>query len=149
MLKALSHENRLLILCLLAEGEKSVSELEDIMDMPQAAVSQQLARLRFDGLVNARRDGRSIHYSIASDEVSSVIETLHQLFCRPQRPPIKRKPAQQLTPVPAGHRSRPGWINPDEVDRGYCSAGRGFPSRAVSPSAPSPGLRRAMPISAR
>jgi DNA-binding transcriptional ArsR family regulator len=92
MLKALSHENRLLILCLLAEGEKSVSELEDIMDMPQAAVSQQLARLRFDGLVNARRDGRSIHYSIASEEVSSVIETLHQLFCRPLRPPIKRKP---------------------------------------------------------
>ncbi|WP_373505699.1 ArsR/SmtB family transcription factor [Aestuariivirga sp.] len=92
MLKALSHENRLLILCLLAEGEKSVSELEDIMDMPQAAVSQQLARLRFDGLVNARRDGRSIYYSIASEEVSSVIETLHQLFCRPHRPPIKRKP---------------------------------------------------------
>ena len=90
MLKALSHESRLLILCLLAEGEKSVSELEDIMDMPQAAVSQQLARLRLDGMVNARRDGRSIFYSIASGEVSSVIETLHQLFCQPQRPAIRR-----------------------------------------------------------
>ena len=90
MLKALSHESRLLILCLLAEGEKSVSELEEIMDMPQAAVSQQLARLRFDGLVKTRRDGRSIYYSIASGEVASVIETLHQLFCRPQRPPIQR-----------------------------------------------------------
>lgn len=93
MLKALSHENRLLILCLLAEGEKSVSVLEDIMDMPQAAVSQQLARLRYDGLVKARRDGRSIHYSIASEEVSSVIETLHKLFCQPDRPAIKRKPS--------------------------------------------------------
>ena len=93
MLKALSHESRLLILCLLAEGEKSVSELEDIMDMQQAAVSQQLARLRFDGLVNARRDGRSIFYSIASQEISSVIESLHQLFCRPQRPPINRNAA--------------------------------------------------------
>ena len=81
LLKALSHEGRLLILCLLAEGEKSVSELEDAMKLPQAAVSQQLARLRFDRLVNTRRDGRTIYYSIASDEVSSVIETLYTLFC--------------------------------------------------------------------
>lgn len=86
LMKALSHESRLLILCLLAEGEKAVSDLEDIMDMPQAAVSQQLARLRFDGLVNARRDGRNIYYSIASQEVTSVVDTLYQLFCRPVRP---------------------------------------------------------------
>ena len=85
LLKALSHESRLLILCLLAEGEKSVSELEEIMDMPQAAVSQQLARLRFDRLVNTRRDGRVIYYSIASTEVASVIETLYGLFCAPVR----------------------------------------------------------------
>lgn len=85
LLKAMSHENRLLILCLLAEGEKSVSELEEIMSLPQAAVSQQLARLRFDRLVNTRRDGRSIYYSIANKEVSSVIEALHGLFCAPVR----------------------------------------------------------------
>ena len=85
LLKALAHEGRLLILCLLAEGEKSVSELEDAMKLPQAAVSQQLARLRFDRLVNTRRDGRVIYYSIASDEVSSVIETLYNLFCAPVR----------------------------------------------------------------
>jgi len=85
LLKALSHESRLLILCLLAEGEKSVSELEEIMNLPQAAVSQQLARLRFDRLVNTRRDGRSIYYSIANKEVSSVIETLYGLFCAPVR----------------------------------------------------------------
>lgn len=81
LLKALSHESRLLILCLLVEGEKSVSELEDIMKMPQAAVSQQLARLRFDRLVNTRREGRVIYYSIASEEISSIIGTLYDLFC--------------------------------------------------------------------
>ncbi len=91
LLKALSHESRLLILCLLAEGEKSVSELEEIMDMHQATVSQQLARLRLDGLVNARRDGRSIYYTIAGGEISSIIESLHKLFCQPQRPSIVKK----------------------------------------------------------
>lgn len=85
LLKALAHEGRLLILCLLAEGEKSVSELEEVMRQPQAAVSQQLARLRFDRLVNTRREGRVIYYSIASKEVSSVIETLYKLFCAPVR----------------------------------------------------------------
>jgi len=85
LLKALSHETRLLILCILSEGEKSVSELEDILSMPQAAVSQQLARLRFDRLVNTRREGRMIYYSVAGEEVSSVVETLYDLFCRPVR----------------------------------------------------------------
>jgi DNA-binding transcriptional ArsR family regulator len=85
LLKALSHESRLLILCLLVEGEKSVSELERIIKMPQAAVSQQLARLRFDRLVNTRREGRTIYYSIASEEVSSIIGTLYELFCAPVR----------------------------------------------------------------
>lgn len=86
LLKALSHETRLLILCILSEGEKSVSELEDILAMPQAAVSQHLARLRIDGLVQARRDGRMIYYSITGEEVSSVVETLYELFCAPVRP---------------------------------------------------------------
>lgn len=86
LLKALSHETRLLILCILSEGEKSVSELEDILSMPQAAVSQQLARLRMDGLVQTRRDGRMIHYSIVNHEVASVVGTLYELFCRPVRP---------------------------------------------------------------
>lgn len=85
LLKALSHETRLLILCILSEGEKSVSELEEILSMPQAAVSQQLARLRFDRLVNTRREGRMIYYSVAGKEVSSVVETLYELFCKPVR----------------------------------------------------------------
>jgi DNA-binding transcriptional ArsR family regulator len=85
LMKALSHESRLLILCLLSEGEKSVSELEDIMSMPQAAVSQQLARLRFDRLVQTRRDGRVIYYSIAGDEVTSLVDMLYDFFCKPVR----------------------------------------------------------------
>ena len=85
LLKALSHETRLLILCILSEGEKSVSELEEMLSMPQAAVSQQLARLRFDRLVNTRREGRMIYYSVADKEVSSVVETLYDLFCKPVR----------------------------------------------------------------
>ena len=85
LLKSLSHETRLLILCILSEGEKSVSELENILSMPQATVSQQLARLRIDGLVEARREGRMIYYSVAGEEVSSVVETLYELFCTPVR----------------------------------------------------------------
>ncbi len=83
LLKALSHESRLLILCILVQGEKSVSELEEIMNMPQAAVSQQLARLRFDRLVSTRRDGRMVYYSVANDEVSQLVEMLYEFFCKP------------------------------------------------------------------
>jgi DNA-binding transcriptional ArsR family regulator len=85
LLKALAHETRLLILCILSEGEKSVSELEETLNMPQAAVSQQLARLRLDGLVQPRRDGRMIYYSISDTEVSSIVASLYDLFCKPVR----------------------------------------------------------------
>ena len=85
LLKALSHETRLLILCILSEGEKSVSQLEDILSMPQAAVSQQLARLRMDGLVETRREVRMVYYSIGSRDVISVVSTLYDLFCAPVR----------------------------------------------------------------
>lgn len=85
LMKVLSHESRLLILCILTEGEKSVSELEEIMSMPQSAVSQQLARLRFDRLVTTRRDGRVIYYSIASEDISSMIQVLYDFFCKPLR----------------------------------------------------------------
>lgn len=91
MLKALSHEGRLLILCLLADGERSVSEIEEAMNMPQAAVSQQLARLRLDGLVNSRRDGRSIYYSLASPEAARLVEALHDVLKdQPRRAPRSR-----------------------------------------------------------
>jgi DNA-binding transcriptional ArsR family regulator len=82
-LKALAHEARLMILCLLAEGEKSVTEIEAALSLRQPAVSQQLARLREDGLVEARRDGKNIYYSLARTEVREVIAALHRAFCKP------------------------------------------------------------------
>ncbi len=87
LLKALSHETRLMILCMLSEGEKSVSDLEKALNMPQASVSQQLARLRADRLVHTRRDGRSIYYRIADKQVSSIVGTLYDLFCAPKPSP--------------------------------------------------------------
>lgn len=80
-LKALSHEARLVILCLLVEGEKSVSELEEMLSLRQPAVSQQLARLRSDNLVETRRDGKNIYYSLARPEVVEIISALHRAFC--------------------------------------------------------------------
>jgi DNA-binding transcriptional ArsR family regulator len=84
-LKALSHEARLVILCLLIEGEKSVGEIEEMLQLRQPAVSQQLARLRADELVETRRDGKNIYYSLARPEVREVIEALHKAFCKPRR----------------------------------------------------------------
>ena len=84
-LKALSHEVRLLILCFLIEGEKSVSEIEKMLKLRQPAVSQQLARLRAEGLVDARRNGKNIYYSLARAEVRDVIGVLHDAFCRPRK----------------------------------------------------------------
>lgn len=81
-LKALSHEGRLMILCHLNGGEKSVTELERLLDSRQAAVSQQLARLRLEGLVSARRDGKAIYYSIQDERVRRTIALMFDLFCR-------------------------------------------------------------------
>jgi DNA-binding transcriptional ArsR family regulator len=84
-LKALAHENRLMILCILAAGEKSVGELEDHLGLRQPTVSQQLARLRADGLVSTRRDGKAIYYSLASEEARTVISAVYDVFCRKAR----------------------------------------------------------------
>ncbi|MEM8571360.1 MAG: metalloregulator ArsR/SmtB family transcription factor [Pseudomonadota bacterium] len=81
LMKAVAHEGRLMILCHLVGGEKSVSELEYLIGARQAAVSQQLARLRLEGLVTSRRDGKAIYYSIGDGKVLQLIETLHALFC--------------------------------------------------------------------
>ena len=83
MLKALSHEGRLMILCYLAQGEKSVTELEEILSMRQSAVSQQLARLRADDLIEARRDGKTIYYSITDSRAHQIMELVYELFCGP------------------------------------------------------------------
>jgi len=80
-LKALSHEGRLMILCSLAHGEKSVTELEQMLSSRQAAVSQQLARLRQERLITARREGKQIYYSLTDDRARRIIEQVYELFC--------------------------------------------------------------------
>ena len=80
-LKAISHEGRLMILCHLVSGEKSVTELEDLIAARQAAVSQQLSRLRLEGLVIPRRDGKTIYYRLADDKPKRVLEVIYDLFC--------------------------------------------------------------------
>ncbi|MGB8817342.1 MAG: metalloregulator ArsR/SmtB family transcription factor [Rhizobiaceae bacterium] len=81
LMKSLSNETRLLILCLLSSGEMTVTQLEGKLQIPQASLSQQLARLRNERLVQTRRDGRMIYYSIADPRVSSVVSTLYGLYC--------------------------------------------------------------------
>ncbi|MDA0188380.1 ArsR/SmtB family transcription factor [Roseicyclus sp.] len=80
-LKAISHEGRLMILCSLANGEKSVTEIETMLASRQAAVSQQLSRLRLEGLVTARREGKQIYYSLTDDRARMIIERVYELFC--------------------------------------------------------------------
>tara|TARA_R110002020_G_scaffold46612_10_gene132630 strand:- start:1727 stop:2011 length:285 start_codon:yes stop_codon:yes gene_type:complete len=83
-LKTLAHEGRLMILCHLGTGERSVGELEELLGTRQAAVSQMLARLRDEGLVDTRRDGKTIYYSLADRNTEQVIGLLYSLFCRPE-----------------------------------------------------------------
>ncbi|MGE4326454.1 MAG: ArsR/SmtB family transcription factor [Pseudodonghicola sp.] len=80
-LKALSHEGRMRILCHLVSGEKSVTELEELLGARQAAVSQQLSRLRLEGLVMPRREGKAIYYRLADDKPRRVLEVVYSLFC--------------------------------------------------------------------
>lgn len=81
LLKALSHPGRLLILCQLVERERAVGELADFLAVREAAVSQQLTLLRKDGLVRARRDGRTVFYSLARPDVKSLIGFLYDTYC--------------------------------------------------------------------
>ena len=85
-LKALAHVGRLVILCHLVQGPKSVGELEHLLGARQAGVSQQLARLGHGGLVEGRRDGKTINYSLGDPKARLLIETLHALFCTAPKP---------------------------------------------------------------
>jgi len=81
MMRALSNEGRLLVLCHLVEGPKTVGELERALGYSQPHVSQLLARLRHEGFVDSKRHGRSVQYSIADDRLRAVIMALHEAFC--------------------------------------------------------------------
>ncbi len=82
-LKQLANEQRLMILCHLADGEKSVSELQSLVGLEQSSISQHLARLRKQGIIKARRNSQSKYYSIANENALQVIELLHEIYCIP------------------------------------------------------------------
>lgn len=85
LLEAMANPRRLMILCELAQGERSVSELVPIVGLQQAALSQHLARLRTKGLVRTRRQAQMVFYRLASPAVIAIIETLAALFCAPRK----------------------------------------------------------------
>lgn len=80
-LKVLANEDRLLLLCQLSQGELGVSELEETLDIRQPTLSQQLAVLRTEGVVNTRRDGKRIFYSVADPKVMQVLAVLYDVYC--------------------------------------------------------------------
>jgi len=82
LMKALGNESRLIILCSLAEGERTVGELNDTISLSQSALSQQLARLRRQGLVETRRQSQTIFYSLVPGPADRVIHLLHDIYCR-------------------------------------------------------------------
>ena len=83
LLRVLSNENRLLLLCQLTQGEKRVGELEELVGISQPTLSQQLGVLREEGLVNTRREGKNIYYEIASPQALAVMNVLFEQFCGP------------------------------------------------------------------
>jgi len=83
LMRSLANENRLMLLCQLVDGEKSVGSLADQLGVRQTLVSQQLALLRRAGLVEARRDGQTIFYALASSEAERVLGLLYDIYCQP------------------------------------------------------------------
>lgn len=81
-MKALANETRLMLLCQIGEEEKSVNELATLLEMRPSSVSQQLALLRKDGLVEARRDAQTIYYSLKGEEAKNIINVLYELYCK-------------------------------------------------------------------
>lgn len=81
LMKTLGHRDRLMILCQLAVGEKSVGQIADLLEIPQSPLSQHLSRMRKEGLVETRREAQTIYYSLKSGEASKIVEVLYELFC--------------------------------------------------------------------
>jgi len=84
VLRALSNSSRLLILCALVDGPKRVGDLEVGLKLGQAYVSQQLARLRSEGLVTARRDGRAVYYEVTDPRIKPILRVIYDQFCAPK-----------------------------------------------------------------
>ena len=89
LMRAFGNESRLMILCALAGGEHSVGELNELVPLSQSALSQQLARLRREGLVTTRRESQVIHYSLADGPADKIIHALHEIFCASRNSPAE------------------------------------------------------------
>jgi DNA-binding transcriptional ArsR family regulator len=85
LLKALANRHRLLIVCQLLDGERSVGDLANFLSIRDSTVSQHLALMRKDGLVAARRDAQTIYYSIASEPARQILQTLYRIYCEPTK----------------------------------------------------------------
>jgi DNA-binding transcriptional ArsR family regulator len=96
LLKALANDKRLLILCLLVRSEYSVGELNALLNLSQSALSQHLAVLREEGMVNTRREAQTIYYSLAPGPAFQVIQTLYDIYCAPRR---GRRTSKACTPA--------------------------------------------------
>jgi DNA-binding transcriptional ArsR family regulator len=83
LMKTLGHKGRLMVLCQLANGEKSVGELSETLGIPQSPLSQHLSRMRKEGLVGTRREAQTIFYSLIADDAGKIIECLYGLYCAP------------------------------------------------------------------
>ena len=81
LMKTLGHKDRLMILCHLAGGEKSVGQIAELLEIPQSPLSQHLSRMRKEDLVDTRREAQTIYYSLKSGEASRIVEVLYELFC--------------------------------------------------------------------
>jgi len=84
MLKSIAHRDRLLILCILSEGEKSVAELQQHSTLSQSAFSQHLAVLRKEALVETRKVSQSVYYRISNPNIAKILEALYQIYCQPK-----------------------------------------------------------------
>ena len=85
MMRTLGHKDRLMVLCHLISGEKSVGDLAGLLEIPQSPLSQHLARMRKEELVTTRREAQTIYYSIASSEAARMVELMHELYCLESR----------------------------------------------------------------
>ena len=99
MLKALANRNRLLLVCQLIEGERSVGDLADSLGLRDSTVSQHLALLRRDGIVVPRRDGQVIYYAVANPTARRLLEVLYEAYCAPDK--------ICTDPMPRNRRGRP------------------------------------------
>lgn len=90
-LKALAHETRLLAVCFIGDGEKTVQELEEFLETSQSNVSQHLSRLKAAGILKARKDGKQVYYGTASPDVIRLVLTLQSIYCPPAPEKAKGK----------------------------------------------------------